>query len=118
MSYLRDKLQTLAALPPDRPMGMPGGFYTSQDQFEHEARTVLRSGWHCLGRVDEVPEPGNFFTAQLLNEPLLVVRGDDNQIRALANVCRHRGMPLAEGRGQARRFMCSYHAGSIAATAA
>ena len=110
MTYLRDKLQTLAALPADRPMGMPGGFYTAQDQFEHEARTVLRSGWHCLGRVDEVPEPGDFFTAQLLNEPLLVVRGDDGTVRVLANVCRHRGMPLAEGRGSTKRFVCSYHA--------
>ncbi|MEL7049752.1 MAG: aromatic ring-hydroxylating dioxygenase subunit alpha, partial [Pseudomonadota bacterium] len=75
MIHLRERLQTLAALPADRPMGMPGGFYTSQDQFEHEARTVLRTGWHCLGRSDEILEPGDFFTVQLLNEPLVVVRG-------------------------------------------
>ncbi|MCT4553962.1 MAG: aromatic ring-hydroxylating dioxygenase subunit alpha [Pelagimonas sp.] len=110
MTDLREKLQQLAALPADRPMGMPGAFYTSQDQFAHEAATVLRRGWHCLGRADEIPEPGDFFTVQLLNEPLIVVRGDDDQIRVLANVCRHRGMPLAEGRGTAKRFVCSYHA--------
>ncbi|MEM6596288.1 MAG: SRPBCC family protein [Pseudomonadota bacterium] len=107
---LRDTLQDIAALPADRPMGMPGAFYTSQAQFDHEARTVLRHGWHCLGREDEVAEPGDFFTAQLLNEPLLIVRGDDGVVRVLANVCRHRGMPLAEGRGSSKRFMCSYHA--------
>ncbi|MEM1074800.1 MAG: aromatic ring-hydroxylating dioxygenase subunit alpha [Pseudomonadota bacterium] len=89
---------------------MPGAFYTSQAQFEHEARTVLRHGWHCLGREDELPEPGDFFTVRLLQEPLLLVRGNDQSIRALANVCRHRGMPLAEGRGNAKRFICSYHA--------
>ncbi len=110
MTMLREQLQAAAALPPDRPMGMPGGFYTSDAQFQHECNTVLRKGWHCIGRVDEVPLPGDFFTLQLLNEPLLVVRGDDAQIRVFANVCRHRGMPLAEGHGQARRFMCSYHA--------
>ena len=60
MGYLQDKLQDAAALPADRPMGMPGAFYTSQEQFEHEARTVLRSGWHCLGREDEIPEMGVF----------------------------------------------------------
>ena len=91
-------------------MGMPGSFYTSQDQFDHEARTMLRQGWHCLGRLDEIPEPGDYFTVQLLNEPLLVVRGDEDTVRVLANVCRHRGMPLAEGRGTAKRFTCSYHA--------
>lgn len=110
MTDLREKLQQLAALPADRPMGMPGAYYTSQDQFEHEAATVLRQGWHCLGRADEIPEPGDFFTVQLLNEPLIVVRGDDHQVRVLANVCRHRGMPLAEGRGTTKRFVCSYHA--------
>ena len=110
MTDLRTKLQDLAALPADRPMGMPGEFYTSPDQFDHEARTVLRSGWHCLGRLDEIPEPGDFFTVQLLNEPLLIVRGDEGDVRVLANVCRHRGMPLAEGRGNAKRFVCSYHA--------
>ncbi|MEM9844906.1 MAG: aromatic ring-hydroxylating dioxygenase subunit alpha [Pseudomonadota bacterium] len=110
--HLREKLQFLAALPVDRPTGMPGAFYTSQEQFEHEARTVLRTGWHCLGREDEIAQPGDFFTAQLLNEPLLVVRGDEGEIRVLANVCRHRGMPLAEGRGRTKRFVCSYHAWS------
>jgi len=110
MSVLQAKLQQLAALPADRPMTMPGAFYTSQDQFDHEARAVLRTGWHCLGREDEIPQAGDFFTAQLLNEPLLIVRGDDSTVRVMANVCRHRGMPLAEGRGNSKRFICSYHA--------
>ncbi len=110
MMHLQDTLQSIASLPADRPMTMPGAFYTCPAQFEHEARTVLRQNWHCLGRVDEVPEPGDYFTAQLLDEPLLVVRGDDGEIRVLANVCRHRGMPLAEGRGNVKRFICSYHA--------
>ena len=91
-------------------MGMPGLFYTSPDQFTWEKKTVLQKGWHCLGRQDEIPDPGDFFTVQLLDEPLIVVRGDDGAIRVLANVCRHRGMPLAEGQGNTKRFVCSYHA--------
>lgn len=109
-SELSKQLQEIAALPADRPMSMPGAFYTDPTQFQHEAATVLRRGWHCLGRVDEVPEPGDFFTVQLLNEPLIVVRQSDGEVAVLANVCRHRGMPLAEGRGQTKRFVCSYHA--------
>jgi len=110
MTCLRDKLQELAALPADRPMGMPGAFYASEAQFEHEARTVLRGGWHSLGRVDEIPAPGDYFTVQVWNEPLIVVRGDDGAIRVLSNVCRHRDMILAGGRGNTKRFVCSYHA--------
>ncbi len=110
MSFLSAQLQEIAALPADRPMTMPGAFYTSQEQFDRETATVLRRGWHCLGRTDEIPNVGDFFTVQLLNEPLIVVRQTDAQIAVLANVCRHRGMPLAEGRGNTKRFVCSYHA--------
>lgn len=109
-SELSKQLQELAALPADRPMCMPGAFYSDPSQFQHEAATVLRRGWHCLGRVDEVPEPGDYFATQLLNEPLIVVRQSNGEVAVLANVCRHRGMPLAEGRGQTKRFVCSYHA--------
>ncbi len=112
MQSLSTQLQNIASLPADRPMTMPGVFYTSQEQFDREATSVLRRGWHCLGRVDEIPSSGDFFTVQLLNEPLVVVRQQDGQIAVLANVCRHRGMPLAEGSGNAKRFVCSYHAWS------
>ena len=44
MKHLQETLQELAALPNDRPMGMPGAFYTSQEYYEHETRTVLRTG--------------------------------------------------------------------------
>lgn len=110
MSPLSAVLQEVASLPADRPMTMPGAFYTCENRFQHEAATVLRRGWHCLGRVDEIPNAGDFFTAQVLNEPLIVVRQADGEIAVLANVCRHRGMPLAEGRGNTKRFICSYHA--------
>ena len=49
------ELQRIAALPADRPMCMPGSFYTDPARFEHECDTVLRRGWHCVGREDEVP---------------------------------------------------------------
>lgn len=110
IARLRRDLQQMAVAPAGAPVGMPGVFYTSPGYFDWECETVLRQGWHCLGREDEVPEPGDFFTLQLLDEPLIVVRGDDGAVRVLANVCRHRGMPLAEGRGNVKRFLCSYHA--------
>ena len=104
------ELQALAALPEDRPWGLAGRFYTDADWFGHEVRGVLKRGWHCLGRADEAPEAGDFFCVELLGEPLIVVRGEDGTVRVLSNVCRHRGMPLAEGRGRLKRFVCSYHA--------
>lgn len=109
---MHEELAHVAGLPELEAQCLPGCFYTSPEYFAWEVETFLAREWHCLGRADEVAKPGDYFTARLLDEPLLVVRGDDDKIRVLSNVCRHRGMPLAEGSGSTRRFVCSYHAWS------
>jgi phenylpropionate dioxygenase-like ring-hydroxylating dioxygenase large terminal subunit len=106
---MRQSLAALGALPNDAPRGLPGSFYTDPDFFTWEAETILRTNWHCLGRADEIPNVGDFYTLHLLNEPLLIVR-DATGINVLSNTCRHRGMPVAQGQGSAKRFVCSYHA--------
>ncbi|MFD2739966.1 aromatic ring-hydroxylating dioxygenase subunit alpha [Sulfitobacter aestuarii] len=106
---MREALEDCAAAPAEAPRGLPGHFYNDPAFFEHESNTVLHRGWHCVGRVDEFAEPGDYLTLNLLGEPLIVVRDGDG-IKALSNVCRHRGMPLAAGHGNAKRFVCRYHA--------
>jgi phenylpropionate dioxygenase-like ring-hydroxylating dioxygenase large terminal subunit len=106
---LRERLQALASRPDDAPWAMDGRFYTDAGLFAHERASFLRAGWHCLGRADEVPQDGDFFTTILLDEPLIVTR-HDGQLRVLSNVCRHRGMPVAKGQGNTKRFVCPYHA--------
>lgn len=117
MSKLDELLKTLrdtTALDDDRPEGLAGIFYTSADFFELEKKHILHNGWHCVGRADQIAKPGDYFTLQLLDDPIVIVRNDDGEIHALANVCRHRGMMLAEGAGNTKRFVCSYHAWSYA----
>ena len=107
-------LKAIAEAPDEAPLSLSGAHYTDADLFARECETILSGAWHCLGREDEIPSAGDYFTIRVLNEPLLVVRGDDGEVRALANVCRHRGMPLAADAetGNARRFVCRYHAWS------
>lgn len=112
VAEMNHQLIEIAGTSLDRAVSLPGTFYTSQAYFDHEVETLLKHQWHCLGRADEIPQPGDYFTAQLYHEPLLVVRGDDGSVRVLSNVCRHRGMPVAQGSGSTRRFICSYHAWS------
>ena len=107
---MKDQLQTLAALPKDAPFGLPGHYYTSQEFFEWEKKTVLRDGWHCLGRADEIPNIGDYYTLTLLGEPIIIVRETIDTIQVLSNVCRHRGMTVALGSGNSKRFVCTYHA--------
>ncbi|MEZ0211773.1 MAG: aromatic ring-hydroxylating dioxygenase subunit alpha [Xanthobacteraceae bacterium] len=105
-------LKSVAGLMEQEAQCLPGGFYTNPEYFRYEVETFLSKEWHCLGRADEIPKPGDYFTTSLFDEPLLIVRGDDHNIRVLSNLCRHRGMPLAENSGSTRRFVCSYHAWS------
>ncbi|MFK7746662.1 MAG: aromatic ring-hydroxylating dioxygenase subunit alpha [Roseobacter sp.] len=109
VSALRQELAHCAASPGDAPRSLPGRCYTDPALFEYECANVLSQGWHCVGREDELAEPGDYLTLQLLDEPLLIVRGETG-IKALSNLCRHRSMPLAEGQGNANRFVCRYHA--------
>lgn len=90
-------------------MAMPGPFYTDPEMLAREEETIFRKEWVCLGHAGEVAKPGDYFTTELVGEPLLVVRGRDGVVRVLSNVCRHRGNLVAEGKGNARLFACAYH---------
>ena len=90
--------------------GLPPDCYTSSKFLRLEKKKLFLSEWHCLGRVDEIPEVGDFFTFNLMAEPLLVVRESELDVSVLCNVCRHRGMPVAKGSGNTNRFRCPYHA--------
>ncbi len=109
VAEMREMLAETASAADDAPRGLPGCFYNDEAFFNHECRTVLHQGWHCVGRADEFAEQGDYLTLNLLGEPLIIVR-DGDEIVALSNVCQHRGMPLAEGQGNASRFVCRYHA--------
>jgi Rieske 2Fe-2S family protein len=90
---------------------LPGRAYHDQAIHDWEREQFLRHDWVIVGRESEAPEAGTFFTTELDGEPLLVVRGRDDQLRAFYNVCQHRGTAVVEEPcGKAVRFQCPYHA--------
>ena len=93
---------------------LPAGFYASEEYLELEKEEIFRKEWVCLGRFDEVAKRGDYFTTQLLDEPLIVVRSEDDKVRVLSNVCRHRSSVILEGKGNAKHFVCPYHAWTYA----
>ncbi|WP_306114236.1 MULTISPECIES: aromatic ring-hydroxylating dioxygenase subunit alpha [unclassified Roseovarius] len=106
---IREALAFRASLPDDEALAMPAEFYTSAAFLEVEIDAVLRKEWLCVGHIGEVRNPGDFFTTEMVGEQLLVVRDRDGTVRVLSNVCRHRGNRVAEGSGNARKFICQYH---------
>ena len=89
---------------------MPGSFYCSEELLELEREQLFRRKWICLGREEEIPAIGDYFATDLVGEPVLIIRASTGVVKALSNVCRHRGMPLLTGSGNCKRITCSYHA--------
>jgi len=85
------------------------GCYTSERFYEREVETIFMREWNLLGRADYIPNPGDYFTVDFVGVPLVIVRGDDGQVRAFVNSCRHRGSKIATGQGSARALKCPYH---------
>ncbi|MDS0850169.1 SRPBCC family protein [Burkholderia cenocepacia] len=89
---------------------MPPGVYTSPEFLEREQQTLFRNEWLCMGRASALPNPGDYLTAEIAGQPIIVIRRDDDTLRAMSNVCLHRMSTLLEGRGNVRRIVCPYHA--------
>lgn len=88
---------------------MPVWAYTSDTFYKREVERIFMKVWNFLGRVEQVPEPGDYFAATFAGVPLIVVRGEDGRVRAFANTCRHRGSELLEGKGRCKAIICPYH---------
>ena len=94
--------------------GLAPACYTSAEFYALEDERIFRREWLCVGRADEVEKPGDYFSFDLLGEPLLVVRDTDGEIRVLSRTCRHRSMTVVVGAGNTRVFVCPYHSWTYA----
>src|SRR5207247_1112107 len=88
---------------------LPASYYNDASVLAAENRNIFGRTWQLVGRAEQVREPGQFFTAVVADEPLLIVRGSDGELRALSNVCRHRAGPVAKGEGKRPVLQCGYH---------
>ena len=89
---------------------LPASLYTSKELLKQEVLNLFYRQWVCAGHISEISAAGDYFTFDLVDKPLLIVRDNDNNVRAYSNVCRHRGTLLAVGAGNKSMFSCPYHA--------
>jgi Rieske 2Fe-2S family protein len=89
---------------------LPGGFYFDPEVYRLDVERVWRSGWLFAAHSCELPKPGDYVTLEVDTDSLIVIRGEDGVVRALHNVCRHRGSLICtEPAGHAHRLVCPYH---------
>ncbi len=92
---------------------LPIGRYTDTEFYELEREHVFKRVWLYAGHESELSEPGAYKLCDIAGAPVLLVRGDDLQVRAFYNACRHRGAPVVRGdSGTARMLVCQFHSWS------
>jgi len=91
---------------------LPGSAYSDPAVLQSEFQRIFARDWLCVGREEQIPEHGGFFTRSLGTESVLVVRGKDGEARAFHNVCRHRGTRIVdrESGTTLKSVACRYHA--------
>jgi Rieske 2Fe-2S family protein len=89
---------------------LPAGLYTRADVFAADMEVFFRRHWICVGLDCDVPEPGDAVTLDIGTSSIILLRDDEGAIRALHNVCRHRGARLLNpGSAVVSKLVCPYH---------
>ncbi len=93
-----------------RGMTLPASWYSDPETLRLEHERIFRGSWQYAGPLEQVAEPGAFFTCQVGDVPVVVVRDRTGGLRGFVNVCRHRGHLVASGCGRRETLQCPYHA--------
>jgi len=89
---------------------LPAKAYVSPELYEREMREIFARSWALVCHERDVAEPGQYFTAEIAGEPVIILRDAEGRLRALSNVCRHRASALLRGSGRCEKVIrCPYH---------
>lgn len=102
-------LSSIGGKPHSSALSLPAAFYTDPGWTREEQETLFGKQWVCVGRQQEVASAGDYMACEVAGEPIVIVHGADGIIRALSNVCRHRGTLLTENKGNSSSIVCPYH---------
>src|SRR5271155_4763483 len=97
----------LSELQARRPgMRLDRKFYPDPESYRLDPETLFYRAWLFAGHDCEIPAPGDYFTIQIGDYPVIVLRGRDGSIRALHNTCRHRGSRICSApKGAGKRLL-------------
>jgi phenylpropionate dioxygenase-like ring-hydroxylating dioxygenase large terminal subunit len=105
--------QALSKLIVNQPDGfsLHQNFYEDPDIYQEEIKRIFMKSWLYVGHISQLPGKGDYFLYELDNESVIIVRDQTDTIRALLNVCRHRGSRVClEASGHKQLLVCPYHA--------
>jgi phenylpropionate dioxygenase-like ring-hydroxylating dioxygenase large terminal subunit len=111
LEQLETQLHDCAGRPQDSRITLPPETYYDPDWFALERARNHERDWLLLGHVSELPCAGSYLCIDVLDEPLFLVRDEEESLRVLSRVCRHRGADMRPDKvaGRTRAFVCPYH---------
>jgi len=102
--------ETLSIQPLARAETIPSSWYVDPAFHAFDRERIFAGSWQYVGHEAQLPNPGDYLSAEVAGNPLVVVRGGDGVVRAFYNVCRHRGGPLVMDAGGCTKVLqCKYH---------
>ena len=96
------------------PLTYPTEAFLSKEYADAEKELLWPKVWQMAGRVEEIPQVGNFITYEIGDESIIIVRAGEDEIKAYYNVCPHRGRRLVDtpgngACGRRKNFVCGFH---------
>jgi phenylpropionate dioxygenase-like ring-hydroxylating dioxygenase large terminal subunit len=88
---------------------LPPACYTDEEFLAFERAALFDHEWLCVGRADKIANPGDYFTATVNGERLIIARAKDCAVHAFSAICQHRGMQVVDDSGNCGTFTCPYH---------
>jgi Rieske 2Fe-2S family protein len=91
---------------------LPSGWYYDPAHYARELKSIWYRDWVCVGRLEQIQQPGDYIVGAIGNQQLIVTRNQEGQARVFHNTCRHRGSALCasnQGRFRNGRIICPYH---------
>ena len=96
---------------PEASFTLPSTYYTDPGLFELEKEKIFYRSWQYVAPCQSFAAPGDYVVVDICGQSVFVILGDDLQLRAFYNVCRHRAHELLQGQGNvASAIVCPYHA--------
>lgn len=89
---------------------LPYYLYTNPEVLKVEQEKIFSRSWQLVGHISQVSQPGQFITCEIAGEPIIVIRGEDEELRAFYNICPHRATIIEKNEeGQKKILQCGYH---------
>src|SRR5216684_1992918 len=88
---------------------LPASMYLNPAVLAKEQDHIFARTWQLVAHVSELARPGDFKPTNILDEPILLTRTQDDQLHGFYNVCRHRAAQVVTTRGNRKSLQCGYH---------